>query len=461
MTEFTKNVVKEKSKYIKEPREKKVFYWCSVLYIFALYVLPPYFGLPTPGFDLTALRIMTVALFIMIFSDHDRSRDFLQMFKTEKITPVLLFYCFVLFYTMVYRRDFNSFFNPFLELVQMYLLIYVVRDCIGVDKTLKMIIGFIYILVVLGFVEAALQFSPFSLLNTLDKGTLYSGAFIRNGNYRIMSNCPHSLGYGLLLMTAIPFAGMDVEKHEYNFFKRPILLLGIIGNVFLTGSRSSLGVLCVELFLMFFLSDKKYLKLNIIILFLLLIAFIVIVFCTQSTSFGRYILLQITSLIDTVFGTTFSLKYGAELDLLMGSSSYRNVLWKMFTVSWLNPIMGRGKNGTFTCIIDGQFVGSIDNFYVVEYISYAYPGLISYVMFFLIMLVGMIKSMFKTKSAIARMLFIGTVGYYIHLSIADALMTLKYVYVLFALFLCMDAPQVKSLEFNRYFGKRSSVYVRS
>ena len=44
-------------------------------------------------------------------------------------------------------------FNPFLELVQMYLLIYVVRDCISVDKTLKMIIGFIYILVVLGIVE--------------------------------------------------------------------------------------------------------------------------------------------------------------------------------------------------------------------------------------------------------------------------------------------------------------------
>jgi hypothetical protein len=460
MTEFSKNVVKKKSKYIKEPREKSIFYGCSVLYIFALYILPSYLGIQTPVFDLTALRIMMIVLGVLIFADHERAKDFLEMIKHEKISFVLFLYTFVLVYTMVLRADFNAFFNPFMELVQLYLLLYAIRYSVGVNKTIRILIGFIYLLVILGFVEAAIQVSPFLIFNTIHKATLYSGAFIRSGSYRIMSNGGHSLGYGLLLITALPFAGIDLERNEYNIFRRPLLLAGTIGNIFLTGSRSTLGIMMVELAMMFILTDKKFLKFNIIFLVLFIIAFAVIVLCTQSTSFGRYVMLQITSLIDTVFGTNFSIKYGADLSGLLSSSSYRNLLWKVFGISWLNPILGRGKNATFTTMIDGEFIGSIDNFYVVEYISYAYPGLITFSIFFLIMLGLMIKSIFKTKSAVARMLFIGTVGYYVHLSIADALMTLKYVYILFAIMLCLDEHNEPSIIDGRYLGKRRSVYVR-
>ncbi len=455
-----KNIAEGKSKYIKETREKDIFYGCSILYIFALYVLPPYFGIPFPLFDLTALRIMMLVLFAFIFADHVRSRDFLDMIKCEKITGIILCFTFVIGYTMVLRADFNAFFNPFMEFMQLYLLLYVIRDRVGVKTTIKLVIVFIYLLVILGFVEAATKVSPFVYLNTINKVSLYSGAFIRNGNYRIMSNGGHSLGYGLLLMTAIPFAGIDLEKNEFNIFKRPILLAGIIGNIFLTGSRSSLGVLMVELVLMFFLTEKKYIKMNIIFLFLFLISFTAVVLATKSTPFGRYVMLQITSLIDTVFGTTTSIKYGADSNLLSGSSEYRNHLWKIFGISWLNPILGLGKKRVFSTVIDGAVINSIDNFYVVQYISYAYPGFISYTFFLLYMLIRMIKELFRSGSAIVKMVLIATIGYYIHLSIADALMTLKYLYVLFAIFLCLDLSDDKMTITSKYFGKRKSAYVK-
>ncbi len=460
--EITKSIVGEKSKYIKESREKAVFYICSVLYIFAYYVLPPYFGLPTPGFDMTAFRIMTLAMLLLIFADHKRSKDFIQLIKEEKMTLFIACYIFVLTYTMVFRADFNCFFNPFIELLQLYILIYAIRDCIGVDKVVNMIIAYIYLLVILGVIEAVTHYSPFLLLQTIERASLYSGAFVRNGSYRIMSNGGHALGYGLLLITAIPFAGVDVEKNEYNIFKRPLLLIGVILNVFMTGSRSSLGIMMMELGLMFILTEKKYIKINIVFVLIFLFIFTAVVFATKSTSFGRYVLLQITSLIDTFFGTSFSLKYGAELQGLLSSSEYRDHIWRIFLLDWLNPILGQGKKRGFMSLLDdGSVISSIDNFYVYHYVMYAYPGLIAYAIFLLQMLLRMISALFKKRSAIVKMVLIGTIGYYIHLSVVDSLMTLKYQYALFAIFVCLNLSEEKNMSNNSYFGKRKSVYIKN
>ncbi|MBE5837294.1 MAG: hypothetical protein E7303_05050 [Butyrivibrio sp.] len=458
--EVSLGLKKGKSKYIKE-RETKLFYRSSVLFIFALYVLPPYFGIRLPGFDMTALRFMTLVILLLIFADHKRANDFLELIKEEKITPFLLFYIFVLGYTMVFRADFNCFFNPFIEILQLYLLIYVIRESVGVNKTVKMLIAYLYLFVVLGIVEAVTQFSPFLLLQTIHRGTLYSGSFVRNGSYRIMSNAGHSLGYGLFLVTAMPFAGIDLEANEYNIFKRPLLLIGTIINIFLTGSRSSLGIMVLEFALMFIFTEKKYIKMNIVSLVVFSSLFMAVVFATQSTSFGKYIMLQITLLIDTLFDTTFSIKYGADLTNMKGSSNYRRHIWRIFFLKWLNPILGQGKKRGFMSVLDdGSVIRSIDNFYVYHYVMYAYPGLISYCLFLISMGLRMIIEFFRSKSALVKMVLIGTIGYYIHLSVVDALMTLKYQYVLFAIFICLDLPKNEKNLTSSYFGKKKSVYIK-
>lgn len=453
-----KSVNYETSKYLKAPREKALFYRCSLVYIFALYIMPPYFGLENPLFDLTVVRVMIMALLCAIAFDYQRSKDFVNNVIKDRANLALLPYIIVVTYTMLLRADFNAFFNPFIDILSMYLLIYVIKDCVGVEKALKMVMVFIYILVILGIVEAITRVSPFSYLVTLDG--IYTGRYIRGGHYRIMSNCIHSLGYGLLLMTAMPLAGYDIKKKTFNVYRRPLLLFGIIVNVFLTGSRSSLGVVFLCYGMMFVFTDRAYIKRNCLSTVFGVVALAIIIILLQPTSMGEYIMLQITSLIDTIFDTTFSVKYGADLTQLGQSSAYRELLKKVFKVDWLNPFLGIGRKRAFLSEIDGLVVASIDSFYIAEYVRYAYPGMISYIFYLAYMGIKMIVDIFKTRSALIRALFIGAVCYCAHLYIADSLMTMKYLYILFAIYLCCEKEPYIAPEKTKYFVKRKSKYVK-
>ncbi len=449
------------SKYIKPPRENTLFYRASVFYIFCLYVMPQYFGIPNPIFDLTIVRIAIVILLFFIAFSYTRLKEFFSCITQDKMSLVLLPYIVVLLYTMVLRADLNALLNPFIELLEMYLLIYVIKDCVGTERIIKMILGFIYFLIVLGFVEMVIQRSPFSYLETI-KGT-YTGQVVRNGNYRIMSSTIHSIGYGLLLVSAMPFAGLDVEKGTYDLFRRPFLLLCIIINIFATGSRSSLGIMFAELVLMYFLSDREFYRKNALIIVTSIVAFTVITIGLQGTSIGKYIMLQLTSLIDTFFGTNLAVKYGAEMELEQ-SASYRKLLKRVFKISWLNPILGIGRKRMLKTEIDGLVIESVDNFYIAEYVRYAYPGMISYIAFLAYVGLRMLKDVIKTRSATIRMLFIGTVCFCLHLYIADSLQTLKYLYVLYAIYICCEKkeyiPEEPGRYFRRRFSKRESKYVR-
>jgi predicted PurR-regulated permease PerM len=215
-----------------------------------------------------------------------------------------------------------------------------------------------------------------------------------------------------------------------------------------------------EIFLMIILSDKEYHRKNLLVVVSSITAFVVIVFVLQGTSFGKYVLLQITSLIDSFLHTQLSVKYGGDTTQLGQSASYRKLLQQVFHVSWLNPILGIGRKRAFSSEINGLVVQSIDNFYIAEYIRYAYPGMLSYIAIIIYMLYKMLKDAFQTRSALIRTLFIGTVCYCMHLYIADSLQTLKYLYVLFALFICSDKTPFIPQEKGKYFGKRESKYVR-
>ena len=72
----------------------------------------------------------------------------------------------------------------------------------------------------------------------------------------------------------------------------------------------------------------------------------------------------------------------------------------------------------------------------------------------------MIVDIFKTRSALIRALFIGAVCYCAHLYIADSLMTMKYLYILFAIYLCCEKEPYIAPEKTKYFVKRKSKYVK-
>lgn len=447
-------------KYIRSEKEGHFFDKCASLYLFALYIMPQYWGiLPNPVFDLTAVRTMIILLFALMIYDGKRGKRFLAMIKNEKLSVVILPYIIVLLYTMVLRTDLNAFLNPMIEIVELFLLIFVIKESLGVDRTYSILLGFIYILIILGFVEAAMQVSPFSYLKNMTG--VYGGRYIRSGHYRVMSNCAHSLGYGLLLIAAMPFAGYDVRTKSYDVFRRPLLLFGIMTNIFLTGSRSSLGIMAVTFGLMFIMSDISLLRKNCVYLFFAICMFMLSVVVLRAFSIGDYLMLQITSLIDTFLGTQFSVKYGADYTYLMLSSTYRDYLKQVFKIDWLSPFVGLGRQIVFSAEIDGRPVSSLDNYYIAEFIRYAYPGMFSYIFFLLYVGVNMVRDLFRTRSGMIRMLFISFAGYCMHLYIADSLMTLKYLYISIALYLCCEKiVVVKAADECRYVGQRRIRYFK-
>lgn len=425
------------SKYILPSREEKVFHSIGLAYFFVLYVMPQYFGLPLPIFDLTVLRIMILLMFIFILGIRRRQQEFFGLIRESGISVVLLPYLAVLGYTMLLRADPNALLNPLIELISLYLLIYVIKKSFGMKKTLEYILIFAYLLAALGLLEYVLQRSPFSYLETI-KG-IYSGRFIRSGYYRIMGPSIHSLGYGLILITMVPIVCYDIEKEEINLLKHKLLLLMVAFNVFFTGSRSTTGVFLLELVLLAFLSTKTNKKKLVLvggILFGLLAGFLILF---RNTSVAQYIMLQITTVVDELLGTTYSVRYGADLDALSSSSNYRNQLKYIFQVEWLNPFLGLGRKRSFSCEINGSYIRSVDSFYIAEFVRYGYPGMISYIGFLLYFLIRMLRDCLRNKSQISKMLLVGSVSYCVNILWLDSLMTLKYLYILFAIDLCLPA----------------------
>jgi hypothetical protein len=425
-----------KSKYVKTSREQKVFEMLSVLFLFSLFVMPQYFGIPLSVFDLTLLRIMIVFVTLMIIADDQRKKEFGKLILESKVTLVLIPYMMVISYTMVLRADINAFLNPFIEIFSLYLIIYMIQNVFGVERTLKILLKYMYLLAILGLIEYVIGRSPFSYLETISG--IYTGRFVRSGSYRIMGPCNHSLGYGLLLVACTPIVCIDFDNNRISIMKRPVLVLMLLANVFLTGSRSTLGVFLGELIVLFFLlekEEKKQVIMGVIVLVMALAAFLLVGF---KTSIAQYILLQFANMLDTVLGTEYSTLFGGSLDDLSSSTNYRSQLKYIFTVSWLNPILGIGRKRSFQSEINGSYIESVDNFYIAEYVRYAYPGLITYAFFLLYYLIGMIRRSLAKVDAVYKAAAVGMAFYMINLNWVDSLQTLKYMYIWVAIFICME-----------------------
>jgi hypothetical protein len=455
-----KEIESRTSKYIKPTRENQFFQYAVIGFLIALFIMPQYFGLPLPMFDMTILRMMIVILSLMIFMDAQRRDEFLNLIRYSKFTLFLIPYLIVIGYTMVLRVDINAFLNPFIELYSLYLLVYAIKYTLGVDKLIQYIIVFSYILAILGMIEYVMGKSPFSYLETIKD--IYTGQFIRSGHYRIMGPCVHSLGYGLLLISIVPFACIDVVKKELNLFAHPFLLVLLAMNVVFTGSRSTLSVFLLEVFLIFLFSTKEKKKTiffgGILILFLLAIFLIV----GRSTSVAQYILLQLTTIVDELFGTSYSIAYGASLADLGSSSNYRDQLKDIFKLDWLNPLLGIGRKRAFASEINGSYIHSVDNFYIAEYIRYAYPGLFAYILFLGYFIVNMIKTILKKHSDICKALFISSVCYLINLYWLDSLQTLKYLYIAFGICICLSDELKNETESEKRTvkEKKTSKYIK-
>lgn len=454
-----KTINRNESRYINLSRVEKSFSKISLAFFFTLFVLPQYFGVPFPLFDFTVLRIMMLIMLLIILGIKQKQQEFLYLIANVPYSKILLPYVMVLVYTAMLRVDVNAFLNPMIELISFYLLIYVIKNSFGIKKTIKYIIFFSYILATLGLVEYVFHKSPFIFLKTIEG--LYTPGIIRSGYYRIMGPSIHALGYGLILITIVPIICYDIEKEEINILRHKLLFIMVAINVFFTGSRSTLGVFLLEVVILVAFSTRINKKKLILTGSLIISIFAVLMITFQKTTAAQYILLQITSVIDEVLGTTYSLKYGADINALGDSSSYRDQLIYVFQVDWLNPLLGMGRNKRFSSEINGFYVKSIDSFYVAEYIRYAYPGMIFYIAFLLYFIIRMLKNSIIMKSQICKMLFTGSLCYCINILWLDSLQTLKYLYILFAIFCCLPDNSLVETNIKELIeNKKPSKYIK-
>lgn len=417
----------------KEPELKnlKVLYGLFAFMFFTDILMPQYFGIHL-GYDITCTRLANM-LFIayMLLNPKIMTHFGVTILRCPITVPMVLYLC-VAGYTMVFRVDVNAFFLVFFEMFSLWMLVYGIRYLIGFKKAVRWTVICAYILSLYGLVEFVLGFSPMiRFLSTLPARVTET---YRSGRYRIMGPCGHSLGYGLLLLLFIAVASIDEEKDEVYLFKRPVLLLLLMLNVFLTGSRSTLGIMALECALIMLFTNRRNLKKSIMMIAVCFIGLVLFMILFYRTTIGQYIMMQITSLIDEFLETDYSLAYGADVETLQLSEEYREYLPRIFTLDWMNPLVGRGVKHVFAVEFDGIYIHSIDNYYVSQFIKYAYPGLATYVLFLLVTLGAMIGGIWKYRSAVCKLAFIATACYFFNLWWLDALQTLKYEYIVIALF---------------------------
>lgn len=413
-----------------ELKNLKLLYFLYAFLIISLIVMPQYFGIHI-GIDLTCTRFANIFILLYMFFNRPIFTHFVRTSLRCEVLIPLLGYLFVAFYTMLFRADFKAFFLVFVEILTFFMMVYGIRYVVGVKRTIQWVLGCAYFLSIYGIVEFVYGRSLFLQFLATMPTAVRNG--YRSGHYRIMGPCGHSIAYGLLLLLFTVIACYDYKKDRIYLFQRPVLLGLLMVNIFLTGSRSTLGVVMVVLALMFLCSDSISKKKSLLIGVAFLIISGLLLSAIQGTGIGRYIMGQVMSVIDQVFGTSYAADYGVDVETLTNSTEYRKALPLIFKLDWLNPWVGRG-NKFGGAEINGVYIQSIDHFYVSQYIKFAYPGLICYVLYILTAAVVLVRDGLMTRNKLVFAVFIGLGAYFLNLWWVDALQTLKFSYLFLALY---------------------------
>lgn len=402
----------------------------AIIFFFTIFFMPDYFGVKV-GFALNTQRIALIFIMIWIFAVDFRKKRMLHILFNNKNNIFIGLYLFVCLYTMLYRTDIGTLLNPLMDWIMVYYItIYFIESELSIPELIRMFLRVGFVLCILGLVEFVLKTPLFGKLETI-KG-IFAGVYVRDGMYRIMGPAHHALGYGLYLLILMPLTCYDLKNNQVNIFCRPLFFLLVFLNICLTGSRSTLGLAGIEIILLMLFSRSQQKKMYLIffsLLFLIMIPLGILLFNTGPV---QGILRFCAATIDGAFGTNYAatiFKYHSQQ--LTDSSEYRKLLPMIFTLDWLNPLVGRGNSYSFSMYVNDYLIWSIDNFYVSQYIKVAYPGLITSILLFLGNLKFDFWGLLHTRDPFYQIFFIIFFTYFLNLWWVDALGTLDFIFVLF------------------------------
>lgn len=405
----------------------------SDLYLMSVFILPTYFGIRLGFFDMTATRALLVLLLYGIWKNTERRKIFVEMCYPNKDNIFLYLFWLIMLYTNILRMSINGVFltciDVFLSTIAIW---YLISYEYGIEETLSRIRVYAWFLGLCGIVEGVMGTSPFSLLNTLNKGGITSERF---GSVRICGPCTTSNGYGLYLLILIPLVCINYKKNKIDILKNKWLVLLLMINVFFTGTRLAIGVAILELFLLIVFSDPQKLPRLISGLCILTIICVFFIKIFPNSSITQSFLRMILQVVDFIIGTNYAEAYGVDTLSLYNSNYYRTLLLNIFSLDYLNPWLGRGTTYHFSYVIEGYWIQSIDNYYVGLYVLWGYPGLVAFLVMSLRMVFKAVGGIFRYKNRLCLVILIILISYYIGLWYLDQLQTYKYIYILFGLIL--------------------------
>ena len=400
-------------------------------FLFSMFIIPSYFGIRLGFFDLTAFRLFEIFLIILVWKKAERRNEILRMARKCPHTIYIIIYLFIVTYTNLYHPSISTIFYWLMNgALAFFLIAFLIINEYGAEGFLRRIRTYTWILCLLSPLELLLRRSPFSFLDTLGK----SSTTLRFGTVRIMGNCTTANGYAMYLCILLPFICYDIKRKRVDVMKNIWLVILLLLNVFLTGSRLSVGIGILEVVLCLLAQDKKATLKFFLTIPIVLPIVAAVLFLLRGVPFVNSILLAFFSAFDEIFNTSYSTNFGADATMLYNSSHYRDLLVEgTFGGNWLNPLLGRGANYAFSMYIDGYYIKSVDNFYVGQYITYAYPGLIAWLLMSLTFVISAIRNLIKNHCALMWAALVSIVCYFISLWFLDQLQTFPIMFAVFGL----------------------------
>ncbi len=404
------------------------FHACCWLYIVGFFLFPDGFGFRL-GYLWSAKRILLIACYVGILANRERLNLYLADVR-KAVGPNILIGLdfFVKFYTGVYRTDIYCIIGIVETALMFYLLLYIMRHELSVERVLKIVRGVLLILCLEGIWEALTGINLFGYISFASDG--WSSYATRGGGSRICGNAHHSILFGVSLTVLFFLSCVDYEKKKMSLFQHPWLFLLSTVCVFLTGSRAPLGIYILGLFLICLFSSKNERVKSFLFFFLFLAVLALLTMAFYRTEFGRQVMYMVANMWDAVFRTRYADSFGGTAE---GSTLYRDALAKVFDLWYFNKLVGRGASYALSVVIDGFWVRSCDNSYVGTYIQYAYPGLAVMIGHGVTILGVCLRGLRKKKNGLFAAIFVATLCYFLNIWYVASMGTYPLVWMMLAL----------------------------
>lgn len=413
----------------------------TYIFLVCVFALPQYFGIPLPLFALTAQRIVLLWLLFKLFTTRDAYGDLLRSFTGTPFLVCLPF-IFIASLTALVRADISSVFNFLFDaFIPMLILIFAGKEYLNINKVFNLLSIIVTVVCIVAILDVAiLHKNLYEYIHTIS--SISGGSAFRANSYRAAAMCSHPIAFGMYLVLMLPIICFDTSSMTVNLCNRPVALLLMCGAILCCGSRMPQVTFIFELLSIYILTDSHHKKLITPYLVLFVITSILLIYLLRDERHvHRIILLNFYQLVDSIFGTDFVLRnYGYWQAAYIKSWDYRNLLPKLFLSKNYDPLVGLGAKAAnysnFSAIIDGRTVASIDNYYVLQYLQYGYPGLIAILLVFFYFLIFYINGIFCKQCHLNRlmaMLFVSLCLYLVNLWFVADLGTFKYLFSLFGL----------------------------